>query len=158
MQFDVIDKTVELEAIKKEYGPRYYLNEKAHQKAAELWGAPCNDCGVFANIDTEIIYERGMYRAEIHFSPTTKKYWLIGLSASTATGGYGYYPSAWDRQAFTSYHDARLYGVFKLQGYFSEASKNATPSQLQELKRLIAHLEAEKNPQIDLFDTGVPQP
>lgn len=155
MKFDVIDKTAELAAIKREYGPDYYKNKEAQQAASDLWGAPCNDSGVFENVDTDIVYEKGLYRAEIHLTRTLKEYWLMGLSASTPLEGFGHYPSVWDRYGYSSRKDAKYQGLNLLCEYFSKVGeKSSSLSMLTEFKKVIFHLYSEKTPQLNLFDRG----
>lgn len=148
---ETVDFSKELEEIKKEFGERYYMEEGAVTKAAELWGAPSNDCGVCLNRSEETLIDAKPFKAEITFCHTSKDYWLIGLNAATPMGGMGYAPSVWVRIGFTSYHDARLAGIQAMQDYFNRAAKNLSQSQQAEALKVINQLEAEKTPQLSLF-------
>ena len=142
-----IDYTQELEQIKARYGKRYYLNPKAREEAAALWGIEANNCGVPVNMTTEpLINEKG-FCAEITFSCTLKNQWLIGISAHSPMGGIGYAPSVWDRTGFTSYVAARKAGIRHLKDYFNNNTTTST-----EAKQLILRKLADKEfQQLDLF-------
>ena len=147
----IIDRSQELEVIKQEFGQHYYMNENAVKKAAAIWGVACNRHGVASETQKEIILSTGSFKGEICFAATTKGYWLTGLSASYATGGFGYAPSVWDKWGFLSYHDAWLAGVIALQNYFNGISQNITRSQHAEMQKALAILTTEKTPQLNLF-------
>lgn len=148
---ETIDFSRKIEEIKKEFGERYYMKDEAIKRAAELWGAPSNDCGVFLDLTEETLVDIKYFKAEIIFCHTSKDYWLVGLNYATPMGGMGYAPSVRDKIGFTSYHDARLAVIQVMQDYFNRAVKDLSQAQQTKVRKIINQLEAEKAPQLSLF-------
>lgn len=155
LKISIIDKTEEIQAIKKKYGSKYYFNDVAHKEAAHLWGAECNEHGVVMDWQEETVVKVGSCYASIKFAETAKGYCLIGLSGQTAISGFGYAPSVWDKQGFASYWDARAYGVQRLLSFFEKeaVSGNSCSSAKNKANALKAAelLKAELTPQLTLF-------
>lgn len=141
----IIDRTEELQQIKDKYGRRYYMEPEATEEAAKLWGVEINDCGVPLNVETECVLNFQRAFASVHLVPTSKGQWLVGISASTAVSGLGYYPSAWDRTGYADYDTARKVALFRLREYFSEVVRG------NELQAILIRLADAETPQLELF-------
>lgn len=153
---NIIDMSKPIEAIKHKYGESCFLKNKAHQELSELWGFPFKEGKATFNHTTENLVELDTCRGSITFSQKSSKgYWLIGISAQTANSGFSNMPSVFSYIGFTSYEDARLAGILRLQKFFREKldSKSSLVSSATRLKvsRALKILEAEKQPQLDLF-------
>ena len=85
-----IDLRNEIQAIKDKFNPNYHRKPEARAAAVALWGWE------EGAMTTEVIVEVGQCKGELDFSPTTKGYWLLGLSAMSSFNGQGYAPSMWD--------------------------------------------------------------
>lgn len=151
MNLSIVNFSKELEAIKQEFGSRYYCEDKAVQKAADFWGAPSNKHGVFLNCRAEIICEVKRCKGEFEYVSTSKGYWLIGVSAQTSISGFGYAPSVWSHYGFKSYHDARLAAVIELHDFFNQKSGISSQSQKNEIQKILTILQSEKTLQLNLF-------
>ncbi len=151
MSLNIIDFLKEHESIKQKFGSRYFAEKKAVQMAADFWGAQSNKHGVFVNCKKEIICEVKRCRGEFEYVSTSKGYWLIGVSAQTSISGFGYAPSVWSRYGFKSYHDARLAAVIELHDFFNQKSGISSQSQNDEIQKILALLQSEKTPQLNLF-------
>jgi hypothetical protein len=131
---NVVDHSLELQAIKNKYGARFHHEPKATQEAAELWELETNKHGVAQNIQTEVLISEKRITAEIYLARTRKNYWLIGISAHTSMPGIGYAPSAWDRTGFTSYDAARKQAIQNVKNFFCRsASEKEKPFIIQKL-------------------------
>ncbi len=149
--FETIDFVREREAIKLEFGPRYYADDAATQKAADFWGAKCNPHGVIEGYTTETIAQAGGCSGKLDFAQTSKGYWLIGAHTQTPVSGMGYAPSVWDTCAYCSYHDARLAGIAIISDFFKNTAGNASPSLAADIRKILEQLRAEETPQLTLF-------
>ena len=90
----IIDRGEELQKIKDKYGRRYCIEPEATEEAAKLWGVEANEHGVPLNVETECVLNFQRAFASVHLASTSKGQWLVGISASTAVSGLGYYPVA----------------------------------------------------------------
>lgn len=155
MDIQIIDKRKEIISLKSEFGGRYFAEPLAIKRAAEIWGATCNEHGVLLEGKEEMVVEIGRCNGVIKFAETSKGYWLIGLSGNTAIGGFGYAPSIWDQQGFASYDDARAFGIEKLIAYFEReaVTKNSCSSQSNKdnARKAAEYLKDERTPQLSLF-------
>ena len=141
-----IDIGQKIDAIKKKYGRKYYLFPEAILEVKEFWGNPeTNKAGVVP-FNTETLYRKGLFRAELKISHTEKGYFLYGLSVSTSQSGKGFAPSIWNRTSYLNYHDARLAAVDDMLHFFE--NKDIKKS---EIKAIIKVLKSERTPQLDLF-------
>jgi hypothetical protein len=62
-----------MNAIKQEYGPRYWSHAEAIQKAADLWGFNCNEFGVVPEPKDQLIV-KGSERYEVELTyPNQRK-------------------------------------------------------------------------------------
>lgn len=150
MNIEVVDMSAPLKAIKEEFGSRYYLEKKAIEKAAILWGACSNESGVFLYLKEETLLRAGKCEGLFRYIQTSKGYWLIGVSAQTTGSGFGYAPSVWDKYGFKSYHDARLAAVTELQRFFQQKIR-ASSSRNAEFENALSALKTEETPQLNLF-------
>jgi len=123
----IVDKTKQLDAIKREYGPRYFCEVEAIAKAATLWGAACNDCGVIENASEIIEVEHKRYRAEVRLYGTAKGYWFMGLNLTTSQSGFGTPPSVWEPYAFTDDMHARRWALDYLIQRLTSSSECSKP-------------------------------
>lgn len=142
---NIIDRSEQLQEIKGRYGRRYYLEPEATNDAARLWGVETNGHGVPLNVETECVLNFQRVSASIHLASTSQGHWLVGISASTAVSGLGYYPSAWDRTGYADYDTARKEGLFRLRGYFSDAVRG------KELQAILVRLADADTRQLELF-------
>lgn len=151
----IIDKSEQIEAIKKKFGRGFYRDPKALQVAAQVWGVEYNSAGVPIKLKRETLVQFGHCKGEMAYVETTKGHVLLGLSASTSIGGFGYAPSVWDRIGFASYWDARACAVEKLINYFEKetASTNSCSSLANKYSaiRAVQFLRGEMTPQLELF-------
>lgn len=141
----MIDHSAELEAIRLKYNLRHHFSEEALREASKVWGGSPNPCGVLPS-EREMIFKNGLCSAEISFAKTSKGYWLIGVSASTSMGGFGYAPSVWDSFGFATRHEARLAGIEQLLHFFQKEDKDRPDTRMA-----LRVLETEKTPQLSLF-------
>ena len=155
MTIKIIDKSEDIKAILSKYKGEHFRNPDAVKEIAELWGLACNDAGVALTITEEILVEVGQCQGILKYAETSKGYFLIGLSAKTAIGGFGYAPSIWSRTALASYWDAREFAVQKLIDYFEKESvtKNSCAASInkQNAKKAADRLRGELTPQLSLF-------
>lgn len=151
----IIDFTQELKAIKRQYGPSYHRNPEAHRAAGRLWGTDCNDCGVPQCYMEDVHVCIGSYRAAVKMHLTQKDYILVGLDATTATGGFGYAPSVWRGVGYTDELTARRSGIDGLMAYFNRYGETSQSRAMKDiLRRVINTLHDEKTPQLNLLNCG----
>lgn len=141
----MINQCEKIEAIRLKYDLRHHFSEEALREAAGVWGGSPNACGVLP-AERDMIFKNGLCSAEVSLAKTAKGYWLIGVSASTSMGGFGYAPSAWDGIGFTSRHEARLAGIGYLIDFFQKQGRDRP-----DIRKALTALEAEKSPQLSLF-------
>lgn len=141
----IIDRGEELQKIKDKYGRRYCIEPEATEEAAKLWGVEANEHGVPLNVETECVLNFQRAFASVHLASTSKGQWLVGISASTAVSGLGYYPSAWDRTGYADYDTARKEALLRLRSYFGEAVRG------RELQAILIRLADAETPQLELF-------
>lgn len=148
----IIDNAEGLEAIKRKFGKEYYRTAKAHYAAAQLWDIECNEHGVASARKEIALLPKGSYRAEISLARTNQGAYLIGLNASTTTGGFGYAPSVWNRYGYLDELSARRSGIEKLMAYFTKHGEKSNSEIIKaNIRRVISTLEEHKTPQMELF-------
>lgn len=140
---DIIDRSEELLAIKRQFKDDYFRNEEAHKLAAELWGVECNPHGVAKVTSSEVLVDTGRCSGEMSLARTRDGYFLLGLDAMGPMGGFSYAPSVWDTRALISMRQARCHAITELILYFRGHS-------IAGQKAVNALLEA-RTPQLDLF-------
>lgn len=145
----IVDKSDEIEAIKRRHGPRYYCEPEAIAQAAALWGAQSNDCGVVLGLRDTVQIEQGRYRSEVRLYATAKRFWFIGLSLTTSMSGFGSPPSVWEPCAFTDNLHARRWALDYLIHRLTFSGKR--PSADPQKAMFITKLEVAKTPQMELF-------
>lgn len=143
--YGMIDHSAKIEAIRQKYSLRHHFSEEALFEAATLWGGSPNPCSVLPS-EREMLFKNGLCSAEISFAETSKGYWLIGVSASTSMGGFGYAPSVWDSFGYASRHEARQAGIEQLLHFFQKEDGNRP-----DIRMVLRVLESEKTPQLSLF-------
>lgn len=143
--YGMIDHSAKIEAIRQKYDLRHHFSEEALFEAATLWGGSPNPSGVLPS-EREVLFKNGLCSAEISLAETSRGYWLIGVSASTSMGGFGYAPSVWDSFGYISRHEARQAGIGYLTDFFQRQDGNRP-----DIRMVLRVLEAEKTPQLSLF-------
>ena len=89
-----IDHSKEMNAIRQEYGSRYFSEKGAVQSAADLWGFKCNEFGVIADKAAPIeIRASDRYTVKMDLSESSKGHYLIGVDTHTPISGFSYAPS-----------------------------------------------------------------
>jgi hypothetical protein len=141
------------QVIRRKYGPRCHVMEEALREVAALWGsAPgdcrINDCGVFVPYET-IACRTARASAEIRMAESPSGLWAMDISYHTPINGAGAAPSVWNRIAFLSRDDARIAGLHELIGIFTRKAADGTEA--AEAGKMLALLENEKTPQLELF-------
>ena len=83
-----------MNAIRQEYGSRYFSEKGAVQSAADLWGFKCNEFGVIADKAAPIeIRASDRYTVKMDLSESSKGHYLIGVDTHTPISGFSYAPS-----------------------------------------------------------------
>lgn len=149
-----------LDVIRAKHGERYYLSAAALWEAAALWGVTpetggINDCGVFTARKEVLPFSHLRCRAKITLVESPNGFWAMSTTLVTHLEGRTYAPSVWNEWAFSSRDNAQLAGLCELIDYLQSAverrcSTNSAANQ-QELRQMIALLDAEKTPQLSLF-------
>jgi hypothetical protein len=120
-----IDYSNEMNAIKQEYGPRYWSHAEAIQKAADLWGFNCNEFGVVPEPKDQLIVKGSeRYEVQVDLSESTKGHYLIGMSTQTPISGFSYAPSVFMRLGYPSAQDTRLAGIYEAGAYLTQRLQN----------------------------------
>ena len=155
MEIKRIDLIEETHAIQKKYGERYSDNVEARIEACTLWGLDCDKSGNPPSRKEEILVQVGQCKAEMRYLESQQGHLLLGLSAMTSIGGFGYSPHIWDGIGFASYWDARTFSVQKFITYFQKeaVTTNSCSSEANKLncRKAVEILRGELTPQLDLF-------
>lgn len=141
-------------AIRRKYGPRYFVNNECLRELAGLWGIEehhecINDVGVFIPYN-KIEHCAGRCSAEIRFARSPSGLWAMDTSHSTATAGQGSSPSVSNPVAFLCENDARAEGLHRLIGVFRGIADGGG-SDAADARKLVTMLQDERMPQLSLF-------
>ncbi len=159
--FEMIDLSAAIDTIRQKYGVRYHLSPDALWEVAALWGVTPETGGIRQYGGFTDLYERtrldeGGCWAEIKLVQTPSQIWAMSTSHSTRISGGGCSPSIWNRTAFLSHRDARLAAIDELLAWFKREAESmnscSSEANRRDIAQMIALLEAEKMPQLALFD------
>lgn len=145
----IVNKSEELNAIRRRYGPRYFCQDEAIAKAAALWGAQCNDCGVVQGVPETVFVEHQRFKAEVRLYQTAKGFWFMGLSLTTSKSGFGTPPSVWEPCAFTDDMHARRWALDYLIHHLTFSEEH--PANDPQKAAFIDRLECAKEMQLSLL-------
>ncbi len=145
-QAALIDHSQAIDAIKRKYGPRYFVDPEAFAEAATLWGANCNEHGVVSDVTERIEVKHERCSAEVRLCRTAKGFWLIGLSLTLPQSGFGTPPTVWDVQGFSNGRAARHWAIEYLIERIVRNSQLKEPTRAE----FVRSLQAAKTPQLSL--------
>jgi hypothetical protein len=157
----IIDMRPELDAIRRQYAPRYWHAAEALQAAASLWGITpsmaedvIRPSGTFRHAQEETLACIGQCYAAVSLVHAPNGLWAMATHGQTSTQGYGAAPSVWSDNAYHSRDDARLVAVHILASWFQGiiTGRHTDSDAERDLgRRIVSLLEAEKTPQLSLF-------
>ena len=155
----IIDMRPELDAIRRQYAPRYWHAAEALLAAASLWGiAPpmaedvIRPSGTFRHAQEETLARIGQSYAAVSLVQAPNGLWAMATHGQTLTQGYGSAPSVWHDHAYHSRDAARLVAVHILTSWFQGIVTGRHSDAERDLaRRIVSLLEAEKTPQLSLF-------
>jgi len=90
----------------------WWREPEAQAKLKSLWGDAINDCGVFINVEEEVLFDKDGYRAEVSIAEA-KGLYAFGVGFTYPLGGYGHAPSI-SGELFTSRDAARTAAIHHL--------------------------------------------
>lgn len=154
MGIKAVDMRPAQQALRVQYGRRYYLSPECLRDVAALWGVVLPspymyDVGVFRNARS-ILHRTGRSEADIRLACSPSGLWAMDTSYMLPLSGHGAAPSVWNPVAFRCEADAVAAGLHELVEALGRIASSSR-SDATEALRLMDILKAERTPQLSLF-------